>query len=164
MKQNTLGFTLVELLVVVLIIGILSAIALPQYSRAVGKARMTEGLQGMQTLIQAKEACALAKRGITKCTSASDYDITFSGNSQDWQFDFTSAQCSKFSGYHVCAYGDPSNANTSSSSLPSLRAKRTMDSNGNYSWTKECVYKTSNSDASELCDLVTTYGYSKKSN
>ncbi len=60
MQKNTRGFTLIELLVVALIIGILAAVALPQYQKAVRKARLTEAITNMNTLAQAVDAYALA--------------------------------------------------------------------------------------------------------
>ena len=47
------GFTLVELLVVVLIIGILSSVALPQYQKAVKKAKGVKILTATNALVQA---------------------------------------------------------------------------------------------------------------
>ena len=50
MKINKSGFTLTELLTVVLIIGILTSIALPQYRRSVARADAMEALVNLRTL------------------------------------------------------------------------------------------------------------------
>ena len=54
-KNNKLGFTLLELLVVVLIIGILAGIALPQYRRAKEKAEASELLITIKAVHQAQQ-------------------------------------------------------------------------------------------------------------
>lgn len=55
MQRNNRGFTLLELLIVVLIISILAGVALPQYKHAVNRARMTQ-------VITAAKALAAAER------------------------------------------------------------------------------------------------------
>ena len=54
-RKNNKGFTLLELLVVVLIIGILAAIALPQYKKAVIKSRFAKVKSNVHTLVSAIE-------------------------------------------------------------------------------------------------------------
>ena len=58
--KNKQAFTLIELLVVVLIIGILAAVAVPQYQKAVEKSRVTTLLSAMKTIADAQDAYYLA--------------------------------------------------------------------------------------------------------
>ena len=71
------AFTLIELLVVVLIIGILAAVALPQYRKAVEKARMTEAVIAVEKIAQANQLYKLANGTFTR--NINDLGIDFSG-------------------------------------------------------------------------------------
>lgn len=86
MKQVQKGFTLIELMIVVAIIGILAAVAIPAYSNYTKKAKFTEVVQATQAIKTAIEVCLSDNGGdVTQCGAGSNgvpADITAGGNAK----------------------------------------------------------------------------------
>lgn len=70
------GFTLLELLIVILIIGILAAIALPQYKKSVLKSRLTSMLPYVRAVKDAQERHYLINNSYSNNIAELDVNLT----------------------------------------------------------------------------------------
>ncbi|MBR2081997.1 MAG: prepilin-type N-terminal cleavage/methylation domain-containing protein [Elusimicrobiaceae bacterium] len=91
MYLNKQAFTLIELLVIVLIIGVLAAVAVPQYQKAVQKARFAEWKLTMNLLMKAIDLYVL-ENGYPSAT------VYFLGTDakQSLDMDFSGTNCTAY--------------------------------------------------------------------
>ena len=100
--SSSKGFTLLELLVVVLIIGILASIALPQYQKSVEKARVMEAIWNIKAIEESVERYKLANGNLQETVSFDDVsDIELSGG--EWNDD---SYYTKYFQYYIEIQGD----------------------------------------------------------
>src|SRR5438132_9670077 len=86
-QSRTRGFTLVELMLVVIVVGILAAIALPAYRDQVIRANRSQAQQAMQDIANREEQYRLDARVYSSTLAALGPNLVSSDVARNYQID-----------------------------------------------------------------------------
>ncbi len=101
--KNKQAFTLIELLVVVLIIGILAAVAVPQYKKAITRARNREALLALRTAGRGIELYYMANGSLPAMQPTRDFSILDVEISPSSNWDYAYFCFDEFNSCHIWA-------------------------------------------------------------
>ena len=125
MKRNNKGFTLLEIIIVIIIVGVLASLALPRFFATVEFARSNEALTNMSALRQSMERCYLAGGGTYAPASGScdtpNLDISDPSNNPGTLFTFAIANQSA-TGYTITATRNTVSSGSTSSAITLTQA------------------------------------------
>ena len=92
LHKNKSGFTLLEIIIVIIIVGILASIALPKFFKTVEFSRGQESLVKLGTFRQAMERCYLFSRSFAPCIDFTNLDVPDPGGvGSHWTYAWAAA-------------------------------------------------------------------------
>ena len=135
------GFTLVELLIVVLIVGILVSVALPLYQNAVDKSRWAKLLSPSRAIANAEEAVLMSNGAYT--VNKEDLVVSLPN---DGEYDYQ---------LYTSANGDDGDlVRVSSDKLEDVRLARHYEKDARFPNQLYCEAKVGNARAKKLCEKL----------
>ncbi|MBO5911658.1 MAG: prepilin-type N-terminal cleavage/methylation domain-containing protein [Elusimicrobiaceae bacterium] len=153
--KNSRAFTLIELLVVVLIIGILAAVAVPQYQKAVYKSRVVEAISMLKALQQAQEAYYLANGDYTDDLSKLDVEIPSNLIASGW----ISTEASNPQKYlYSCAANGQCAGNAANPQMPIIEMYP-FHAQSEYAGRLHCCPYFKDGKAEEVCKMLGTFSH-----
>lgn len=87
-SKNKSGFTLLEVIIVIIIVGVLASLALPRFFKTVEYSRAMEALSNLGTLRNAMGRCYMPSSSYTPCSMGA-LDVEDPGTSPGTHFAYT---------------------------------------------------------------------------
>ena len=103
LKQNKSGFTLLEIIIVIIIVGVLASLALPRFFSTVEFSRSTEALTSLGVMRQSMERCYLASGGTYVGCTAATLDVEDPSLSPGTHFSSYAITLQSVTGYRITA-------------------------------------------------------------
>lgn len=125
------GFTLIELMIVIAIIGILATVAIPSYQHYTQRAKFTEIVQAIGPYKIAVETCAQEQGSLTNCGKPKTNGILPNFTAADSQTGYTAAITTAANGVVTAT---SQNITLAGNSSFTYILKPTMQTNGQLTW------------------------------
>ena len=79
LKKNKSGFTLLEIIIVIIIIGVLASLALPKFFKTVEYSRSSEALVSLGAIRRAMDICYQPSTSYTPCSTFNNLSVADPG-------------------------------------------------------------------------------------
>ncbi len=120
MKQLK-GFTLIEIIIVIIIVGVLAALALPRFYSTVEFSKSTEALTSLTALRSAIERCYIAQSGTYVGCDIGNLDMADPSNSPGTHFKSYAVSGQSVDGYIITATRGTINGGDDTSTIQLLQ-------------------------------------------